>query len=224
MIHMTIQGKAVSVFPSEKPGAPAIYLNTVSGEDQQIWAELQKFPLPDFSFIAITELDWNHDLVPWDHPPIFKNGPACTGGADQYLNLLTEVILPAAEKHLPGTPCWRGLAGYSLAGLFALYALYGTDVFARIASVSGSLWFPGIKEYFTLHTAKCLPDCLYFSLGDKESKTRNPVLKTVQENTEAIHAYYQSNGIHTVFQWNAGNHYNHTVQRTAKGIAWLLTQ
>ena len=32
MIRMTIQGKAVSIFPGEKPGSPAIYLNTVSGE------------------------------------------------------------------------------------------------------------------------------------------------------------------------------------------------
>lgn len=37
-----------------------------------------------------------------------------------------------------------GIAGYSLAGLFALYALYKTDVFTRVASMSGSLWFPGI--------------------------------------------------------------------------------
>lgn len=224
MIRMTIQGKAVSIFPGEKPGSPAIYLNTVSGEERQIWAELQKFPLPDFSLITIAELDWNHDLVPWDHPPIFKNGPACTGGADNYLDLLTNDILPTAEINLPGPPCWRGLAGYSLAGLFALYALYGTDVFSRAASVSGSLWFPGIKEYLTSRNAKHWPDCLYFSLGDKESKTRNPVLKAVRENTEALYAYYHGKGIHTVFQLNAGNHYDHAAQRTATGIAWLLAQ
>lgn len=224
MLSMTIQGKNVSVFPCEKPDAPAIYLNTVSGEGLQIYSELQKHPLPDFSLIAISGLEWNHDLAPWDHPPVFKNAPAFTGGADNYLHLLTDDILPAVESNLPGTPCWRGLAGYSLAGLFALYALYGTDAFSRIASVSGSLWFPGTHEYIASHPTKCLPDCVYFSLGDKESKTRNPVLKTVRENTESIHAYYQGQGIHTIFQLNTGNHYDHTAQRTAKGIAWLLTQ
>lgn len=227
MLSMTIQGKNVSVFPCEKPDAPAIYLNTVSGEGLQIYSELQKHPLhplPDFSLIAISGLEWNHDLAPWDHPPVFKNTPAFTGGADNYLHLLADDILPAAESNLPGTPCWRGLAGYSLAGLFALYALYGTDAFSRIASVSGSLWFPGTHEYIASHPTKCLPDCVYFSLGDKESKTRNPVLKTVRENTESIHAYYQGQGIHTIFQLNTGNHYDHTAQRTAKGIAWLLTQ
>ena len=143
MLSMTIQGKNVSVFPCKKPDAPAIYLNTVSGEGLQIYSELQKHPLPDFS---------------------------------------------------------------------------------RIASVSGSLWFPGIHEYIASHPTKCLPDCVYFSLGDKESKTRNPVLKTVRGNTESIHAYYQGQGIHTIFQLNTGNHYDHAAQRTAKGIAWLLTQ
>ena len=142
MIRMTIQGKAVSIFPSEKPGSPAIYLNTVSGEERQIWAELQKFPLPDFSLITIAELDWNHDLVPWDHPPIFKNGPACTGGADSYLDLLTNDILPAAETTLPGPPCWRGLAGYSLAGLVSRNQRISH--FAQCQALAGlPVFFPG---------------------------------------------------------------------------------
>lgn len=34
MLSMTILGKNVSVFPSENPDAPAIYLNTVSEEGQ----------------------------------------------------------------------------------------------------------------------------------------------------------------------------------------------
>ena len=66
---------------------------------------------------------------------------------------------------MPGAPRWRGIAGYSLAGLFAVYALYRTDVFARAASVSGSLWFPGFREYVFSHTPLCRPDCVYFSLG-----------------------------------------------------------
>ena len=143
---------------------------------------------------------------------------------DEYLRLLTDVIVASAESELPGTPCWRGLAGYSLAGLFAVYALYGTDAFSRIASISGSLWLPGIKEYVVSHKPRRLPDRLYFSLGDKESKTRNPLLKTVGENTQAIYSYYRSQGIHTVFELNPGNHYNQAARRTAKGIAWLLKQ
>ena len=62
-----------------------------------------------------------------------------------------------------------------------MYALCNTDAFSRAASVSGSLWFPGFKEYVLSHPPIHRPDCVYFSLGDRESKTRNPVLQTVQE-------------------------------------------
>lgn len=224
MLSITIHGKTISVFPGKSPQAPVIYLNTVSGEGPQIFEQLHKTGIPDVSLITISDLDWNHDLVPWDTPPVFKNAAPCTGGADEYLRLLTDVIVPSAESELPGTPCWRGLAGYSLAGLFAVYALYGTDAFSRIASISGSLWLPGIKEYVVSHKPRRLPDRLYFSLGDKESKTRNTLLKTVGENTQAIYSYYRSQGVHTVFELNPGNHYNQAARRTAKGIAWLLKQ
>ena len=33
---------------------------------------------------------------------------------------------------------------------------------------------------------KILPEKLYLSIGDKESKTRHPILKTMQENTEEL--------------------------------------
>lgn len=174
--------------------------------------------------MAVSNLDWNRDMVPWDSPSAFKHGDPFTGGADDYLRLLTEEIIPTAERELPGKPRWRGIAGYSLAGLFALYALYRTDLFSRVGSMSGSLWFPGMKEYLFAHEPKRLPDCIYFSLGDKESKTRNPVLRSVRRNTEEIQAFYQAREVDTVFQLNPGNHYEHAAERTAAGIAWLLSR
>ena len=90
--------------------------------------------------------------------------------------------------------------------------------------MSGSLWFPGMKEYIFSHEPKSRPEHMYFSLGDKESKTRNSVLRSVRQNTEEIQAFYQSRGIDTVFELNPGNHYNHAAERTAAGIVWLLTR
>ena len=88
--------------------------------------------------------------------------------------------------------------------------------------MSGSLWYPGITEYISSHTMKKTPDYLYFSLGSKEARTRNPYMKTVQENTEKIEEYYRGKGISTVFQLNPGNHYKDAEKRTAAGIHWLL--
>lgn len=53
-------------------------------------------------------------------------------------------------------------------------------------------------------------------------RTRNPVLQTVQQNTQEIQAFYQRQGIATIFQSNPGNHHSHAVARTAAGITWLL--
>ena len=222
MYTFTSSGKTVAIFPSSEANAPIIYLNTFSGEGQKVYEAEQAACCPAFTLVAISDPDWNHDMAPWDSPPTFKNADPCTGGADDYLRLLTEEIIPSAEKEIGGIPCWRGLAGYSLAGLFALYAIYRTDLFSRVGSMSGSLWFPGMKEYIFSHEPKRWPDHMYFSLGDKESKTKNPILRTVQANTEEICAYYQRKGIDTVFQLNPGNHFVQSVERTAAGIAWML--
>lgn len=213
--------KTVCVFPAAEVDAPVVYLNTFGDEGQKVYHALTASGSPPLSLVAISGSHWEHDMSPWAKPAVFKNGASFTGGADEYLRVLTSEILPAAERELPGTPCWRGIAGYSLAGLFAVYALYQTDVFSRAASVSGSLWFPGFREYVFSHKPKALPDCVYFSVGDRESKTRNPVLQTVQENTEAICGFYQERGIRTAFELNPGGHHDHPTERTAKGILWM---
>lgn len=224
MYTFTTSGKSISIFPYSEPGAPILYLNTFSNEGKKVFEAVQAAGCPPFTLVAVSNLNWNHDMVPWDSPPAFKNSEPCTGGADDYLHLLTEEIIPAAEKEINGVPRWRGIAGYSLAGLFALYAIYQTDLFSRIGSMSGSLWFPRMKDYIFSHEPKRWPDCMYFSLGDKESKTRNPILRSVRQNTEEIHAFYQSKGIDTVFQLNSGNHYDHAAERTAAGLCWLLSR
>ena len=224
MHTFVIEDKHIAVFPCAAPNATMIYLNTYSGEGQKVYETTQATGCLPFNLVAISNLAWNRDMAPWDSPAAFKNGESFTGGADDYLRLLVEEIIPRAEKELPGPPAWRGIAGYSLAGLFALYAIYQTDVFSRVGYMSGSLWFPGFKEYVFSHEPKRWPDCIYFSLGDRETKTRNPVLKTVQENTEAIHAFYQSKDIDTAFQLNPGNHFVQRIERTAAGIQWLLNR
>ena len=146
-----IGGKTVFVFHSNRPGSPVIYLNTYSDERQKIYEAVQATGCPPFTLVTVSNLAWNHDMAPWDSPAAFKKGEPFIGGADNYLQLLVEEIIPRAEKELAEPPVWRGIAGYSLAGLFALYAIYRTDVFSRVGCMSGSLWFPGFKEYIFSH-------------------------------------------------------------------------
>ena len=224
MRTFSLCGKTVSVCSGDVPGAPAVYLNAFSDEGQQAFQAVQDAGGPAFTLVTVSGLDWDRDMAPWDCPAVFKNAQPFVGGAGNYLRLLTEKIVPEAEKELPTPPRWRGIAGYSLAGLFAVYALYQTDVFSRAASMSGSLWFPGMKWYVFSREWKRPPDGVYFSLGDKENRTRNPVLKSVRQDSEEIEALYQSKGVDTAFQLNPGNHYDRAAERTAAGIAWILNR
>lgn len=220
--QFVIDNRVVTVYPSATANRPVVYLNTFAEEGGQVYQKLRDGGCPDFTLVAISKLKWYHDMAPWDIPPISKGDIPCTGGADEYLQLLINAIEPKAEKLVHGSASWRGLAGYSLAGLFALYSIYQTDLFSRVASISGSLWFPGFKEYVFSHEMKRRPEHLYLSLGDREYKTRNPYLKIVQEQTEAIHTFYTEQRIDTEFRFNPGNHYQDAIQRTAMGIAWIL--
>jgi len=123
---------------------------------------------------------------------------------------------------LQGKPRFTGIAGYSLAGLFALYAMYQCDAFDRVASMSGSLWFQGFKEYVMSHELKKRPEKLYLSLGDKEARTRHPYLKAVQDNTEQIVSHYEQMGLDVTWELNPGNHFKDAALRSAKGVKALL--
>lgn len=224
MTTFKVGQKTVDVFQSENPNRPVIYLNTYGREGEAVFRQISAFGDLDFTLVAISGLNWEHDMAPWDIPPISSKDTPCTGGADAYLELLLNEILPQAEKTVFGTPLWRGIAGYSLAGLFALYSIYRTDVFSRAASVSGSLWFPDFPAFVCSHTPKQTPDCIYFSLGDKEHKTRNPFLQTVRQNTEEMEDFYKQQGIATTFQLNPGNHFQDAALRTASGIRWILNR
>ena len=62
-----------------------------------------------------------------------------------------------------------------MAGIFALWAAGQTDRFSGVAAVSPSVWFPGFLE--EMKSRRVQSACIYLSLGDKEEKTRNPVMK-----------------------------------------------
>lgn len=224
MTSFQVGQKTVDVFQSENPNRPVVYLNTYGREGEAVFRQISAFGDLDFTLVAISGLNWEHDMVPWDIPSISSKDTPCTGGADAYLELLLNEILPQAEETVLGMPLWRGIAGYSLAGLFALYSIYRTDVFSRAASVSGSLWFPDFPAFVCSHTPKQTPDCIYFSLGDKEHKTRNPFLQTVRQNTEEMEDFYKQQGIATTFQLNPGNHFQDAALRTAAGIRWILNR
>ena len=97
-----------------------------------------------------------------------------------------------------------------------------TTMFSRAASVSGSLWYDGFPEYCGSHSPAGNVTDVYFSLGSKESRTKNPRMAKVEDSTRAIFSHMEEDGIETVFEINSGNHFQDPCGRMAKGIRWLL--
>ena len=214
-----VSGKTVTLYPAMGENRPLVLFHAHSGDGASLVRALEKAGAPDVNLLVIGNLDWNHDMTPWACPPLSPDAPPITGGADGYLALLRGEILPRARKVVRGKPVRTCIAGYSLAGLFALYALYRCSDFDRAASMSGSLWFPGWLDFVMEHDMHRSPDQLYFSLGDREAKTRNPLLKTVGSNTERIAAHYRAKGIPVKLEIHPGGHFRDIDLRSAKGIA-----
>lgn len=222
IIKYSTSGKEMTLYLSAKENSPLIILNNYAGDGKSVADELERLGAVDFNMLCTENLNWEHDMAPWYCPPLSSEDAPCTGGADAYLELLLTEIIPEAREHIKGEPVHLGIAGYSLAGLFAVYAMYRTAAFDRVASMSGSLWFPDFKEYCMAHEIKRVPDKLYLSLGDKEAKSRNKMLMTVRENTEALAAYYKELGMDVVWELNPGNHFKDTALRSAKGIMAII--
>lgn len=217
-----ICNKEITLYKSTDINAPLIVFNTFEGDGEGVYQALQNMGCTSLNSLVIGNIDWNHDMSPWYMPSIYSKEKSFSGGADEYLKLLIDKILPRAKELMDGEPKFTGIAGYSLAGLFAVYAMYKTDVFDRVACMSGSLWFHDFIEYCKRNEYKRLPDKIYFSLGDKEANTRNPVLKTVEYNTRELSEYFKNLGSEVIFELNKGNHFTDTVLRSAKGIKAIL--
>jgi predicted alpha/beta superfamily hydrolase len=171
-----------------------------------------------FKLAAFRVNDWNTDLSPWEAPPVFGN-EGFGNGAEDTLSYVIDELIPALSM-TPATKKYIG--GYSLAGFFSLWAAYQTDLFSGIAAASPSVWFPGWIEYAGSHSVST--PLVYLSLGDKEPKTRNAVMKTVGDNiNRQLEILREDSGCtECILEMNQGNHFKEPDLRTAKGFAWLL--
>ena len=163
-----------------------------------------------FHLITVKVDSWNNDLSPWKAPAVFGNEDF-DGGAD---NMLQKILALTGDRNKT-----YYIGGYSLAGLFSLWAAYQTDIFSGVAAASPSVWFPGFTEYVKrneIHTGK-----VYLSLGDREEKTRNPMMSKVGDSIREIYDWYTAKGVNCCLEWNKGNHFKDPDIRTAKAFAWI---
>jgi hypothetical protein len=202
-----------------------------------------------FCLRALRVDNWNNDLSPWKAPAVFGDEDF-GGGADIFLKKFIRLVDdgdmeaagPVSQNNHPDGRIDDGdmeakspvspdnppenrifiVGGYSLAGLFALWAAFETDRFAGVAAASPSVWFPGFTDY--VKGKELRAESVYLSLGDKEAKTRNPVMSKVADNIRDIHEILIQKGVDCTLEWNSGNHFKDPDVRTAKAFSNVINR
>ena len=214
----------MNVFSTQNPvNAPVFIwgLDMSHGETaESLFDEVKALTNNDFSLAVFDVTDWNAQFSPWTAPPVFGKD-AFSGKGNDTLRFLENGFLPEIKSKFPESEVF--LTGYSLAGLFSLWALYETDKFNGAVCCSSSLWFDKWDEYASLHRIKS-PSTIYMSLGDREEKTKNKVMSKVGDRTrrQAEILKDDPNVEKLFFEWNEGGHFVEPLKRVAKGITRIL--
>ena len=197
------------------PSASTVLIQPVGDHDLEEMEtelnEIRKQGKADFQLIAVKVDNWNRDLSPWEASAVFGR-EGFGDGAGERLQFLLGQCADRRKAYYIG--------GYSLAGLFSLWAAYQTDIFAGVAAVSPSVWFPGFLQYMKEHDMRA--KSVYLSLGNHEERTRNPLMATVGDCIREGYNLLKMQKIRTILEWNPGNHFKDAGIRTAKGFAWLI--
>ena len=112
----TISGLSVHTQMSSVAGAPIVYLLGDVADNSPI-------QVPEGVSLVNIGVDlWEENFSPWCAPRVFAKGPNFGDGAQKTLDTLINQVVPWTESELTEPPAYRALVGYSLAGLFSLWA------------------------------------------------------------------------------------------------------
>ena len=172
-----------------------------------------------FLLVAVQVENWNDDLSPWPALPVWgKQG--FVGRAGNTLAWLEQAVPGIRQQYSIKEDCKVILGGYSLAGLFALWAATQTNALYGVAAASPSVWFPGWPEFEAAHPIQA--QRVYLSLGDREEYTRNQTMAAVGDNIRALHTALTRRGTACTLEWNEGGHFKDTDLRTARALVWTM--
>ena len=222
MIELSIAGRPCRLFGSE---APEFFLVQPSArhENASLEAEVtQLAALIDRPFLLATiELeDWTLDLMPWPDGNISRDPEAGKHGQDT-LDYILQGLLPELERRYGPRPVILG--GYSLGGLFALWAATQTDRFQAIAAASPSVWIHGWIPF----AKKNMPmtQAVYLSLGEREEHVKNQAIARVGDNLRAYYELLRTHldPEHCTLVWEEGGHFNDNAGRLARAFAYSVS-
>ena len=207
----------MKTFEFGDPKAPVCLIQPVDDHDlegiRNEYEKIRELTDMDFCLTAVKVNDWNKDLSPWEAPAVFGIENFGSGASDTLKEILS-LCTDKDKKYYIG--------GYSLAGLFSLWVSVQTDRFEGVAAASPSVWFPDFLDY--IRERKPLCKKIYLSLGDKEEKTKNPVMAMVGDKIRELDSFLVQEGFDCVLEWNEGNHFKDFDIRTAKAFANVMSR
>ena len=219
--QLLIQGRICRLFGSERPACILIQ-PSARHENATLEAEAQKIaelsPVP-FVLATIELEDWMLDLMPWPDANISRDPEAGKHGQDTLQYVLLSLI-PELQHRFGPLPIILG--GYSLGGLFALWASTQTDSFKAIAAASPSVWIKDWIPFARKHVP--MADAVYLSLGDQEEHVKNQAIARVGDNLRTQYSLFQEQlgPNQCTLVWEQGGHFNDNEGRLARAFTWCI--
>ena len=221
MIESIIAGRKCRLFGSERPGCLLVQPSArhENGTLEAEVAQLEALAPKPFLLATIELEDWTIDLMPWWDGNISRDPEAGKHGQET-LDFILNDLLPELESRYGALPVILG--GYSLGGLFALWASCQTARFRGVAAASPSVWIHGWLPFAKKHVP--MADAIYLSLGDREEHVKNQAIARVGDNLRAYYELLQAQSRRCTLVWEEGNHFNDNAGRLARAFAWCLKQ
>ena len=222
MIESNIAGRKCRLFGSETPKVLLVQ-PSARHENGMLEAEVAHLAaLTDQPFLLVTiELeDWTIDLLPWPDGNISRDPEAGKHGKET-LAFILEDLIPELEQRYGVLPVILG--GYSLGGLFALWASCQSARFTAVAAASPSVWIHGWLPFAKKN--RSMADAIYLSLGDREEHVKNQAIARVGDNLRAYYDLIQKQlpSECSTLVWEEGGHFNENAGRVARAFAWCMS-
>lgn len=180
---------------------------------------------PALNFVLINSDNRKDDYTPWPLQATEALPMDFGGKAAEHLSFLATQVIPFCESEysFASSAEKRVIGGYSLGGLFSLYAAVNTDLFGTVLSCSSSLWYPDFLDYLKAHPFKASHPKLYMSVGDQEGTTATNLTAAQTCNTIALKDFYEPKFQAGDFKFTLeeGNHGNDISGRAWRAIEWV---
>lgn len=172
-----------------------------------------------FAIVFFDTVEWAKALMPWQDEAVSRNEEVGKHAQDT-LVYIEESLVPWLHKRFGKLPCIIG--GYSLGGLFALWAARQSAAFCAVAAASPSLWIKGWADF--ADNSSLNAQLAYVSLGDREEHCRNQCMARIGDCVRHEHLTLteQIGTTATTLEWNNGGHFGEEAERTAKAFAWCI--